>query len=228
MSYGLVAFKSAINSFEIKNNRFEGISADAISIGSSYDGEHNGLNIHHNVFDGCTGSILTKLGTSSTGQVLNLAFHNNVVYNASSGDRDMLELDCGDGCLSGATNRLGEFYNNVFYDLNDVIDPESTTDYTNYPSFFNYNAYQSAQARDTAENRNSENLSNWHGNDLIQSSHGISRTGVAGNRFYYIEDNNQFVGAGRDGNNIGGFELPASGVTSLKPPVGFRAEQSEQ
>lgn len=220
VSYGLVAFKSAITDFEVRYNRFESVSADTISIGSSYSGSHNGLNIHHNAFDNCTGSILTKLGTSTTGEVVNLQFHDNIVLNATSGDRDMLELDCNDGCLVGAMDRLGEFYNNAFYDLVDVIDPETTTDFTNYPSYFNYNAYPSTSLENSAENANNESSLNWQENAVVQPSHGITRIGTSGNYFYTIEDNNAFVGKGRNGDNIGGFQW--TGKTALLPPSHLR------
>ena len=205
VSYGLVSFKSAISNFVIRYNRFQSVSSSAIEIGASYSGDHDGFDIYGNVFDGCTGSILTKLGTSTTGEVQNLNFYNNVIYNAGSGNRVVLELDCDDGCLSGATHSLGEFYSNVFYSVVDVIDPETTTEFVNYPDYFNYNAYPSTTIRDTAENENSVASSSWQGSALIQASSGITRTGSSGNYFYTIEDTNGFVGAGRSGGNIGGF-----------------------
>ena len=82
VSYGLVTFKSSINTYEIAYNRFEDVTSNCISIGSAYGTPHNGLNIHHNVFDNCSNSVFTKLNTGTTGPLTGLLFHDNVIYNA--------------------------------------------------------------------------------------------------------------------------------------------------
>jgi hypothetical protein len=205
VSYGLVAFKSAVADFTIRYNRFEAVTADCISIGSSYSGAHDGLLIYKNAFDNCNNSIFTKLQTSTTGELINLEIHDNLVMNASSGDRDFWEDDTGDGETQTETVAIGEVWNNALYDEVDMIDPESSSDFTNYPSFWNYNAYPSTAIRDTAENQNSLASSYWQGSAVVQAAHGVTRTGDAGDRFYTIESENGFVGVGRYGDNIGGF-----------------------
>jgi hypothetical protein len=216
VSFGLITFKSEVSDYIIRYNRFQDMTTEPIVVGSSYTGEHDGLAIHHNVFDNCSSSVIQNLGTSSTGQVLNMEVYSNVVINSSSGNRVFLELDCDEGgCLSGASSSLGEFYDNAFYGVADVIDPEEASDFTNYPDFFNYNAYPSTGVRDSAANENWVASSSWGGSTVIQAYHGITRTGSSGNYFYTIEDNNAFVGAGRFGDNIGGFQW--TGTTAPAP-----------
>jgi hypothetical protein len=137
---------------------------------------------------------------------LNLEFHDNLILNASSGNRDFFVFD--DESIGGTeTSPMGEVWNNAIYNIVDAIDPERDTNHTNYPSFWNYNAYESSAIKNSAENQNGYSASNWQGNALILESHGIKRTGVAGNRFYYIEDDNKLIEAGRYGDTIGGFSF---------------------
>ena len=205
VSYGQVVFKSAITDFEVAHNRFEGLTADAISIGSSYGGHHDGLLIHHNAFDGCSGSILVRVGAQSVGQVLDVEFRDNLVLGADSGDRVLLELDSMDGGLTDGDAPLGEFYNNALYDLQDCIDPEQTPDLTNYPGYWNYNAYPDDAARSSAENVAGLAPERWQGSALLLGDHGVQRTGAAGDRFYTVAPDSPLRSAGRDGAAIGGF-----------------------
>ncbi len=204
-SYGAISFKGATSNWEIAYNKFED-ALNAITYGTTYaQGTFDGFNIHHNVFDNVYRRIIERLGVS-TGEIVNLKVHNNIVLNASSNNRDLLMLRCTEnGCMNNGIQAMGEFYNNAFYGLTDIIDPQITNDFTNYPSYWNYNAYPGIAVRDSAENQNSLSSLYWQGSALIQENHGIIRSGEAGNRFYTITNDSSFIGAGRYGDNIGGF-----------------------
>lgn len=223
VSYGIINFKTAITNYYIRYNRFENISADCISVGSSYTGNHNGLFIHHNVFDDCRNSIFTKLQTASTGDLINLEFNNNLILNAISGDRDLFEFDTSDGISSTESQAIGEVWNNVIYGIKDAIDSENDYDFTNYPNFWNYNAYASENIKETAENHNDLPVNVWNGAAVIKTDSGILSIGEDGNKFYFIENESQFIGAGRNSSNIGGFSFGGvSNEGQLQSPNNLR------
>ncbi len=209
VSFGAISSKGANHDLNISYNRFENI-VGAIVWGTDYESLISGTDDHftvdsidHNVFDNC-GMLLQHVG-DTTRDLIDLDFHNNIVLNDAG--TTVLDYKCDDGdCWDSPVYDMGDFYNNAFYDISDLIDPGTTSNLSaNYPIYWNYNAYASTAIRDTAENENSVAAGSWQGSALVQASHGITRTGDAGNRFYTILVGNGFVGAGKDGGNIGGF-----------------------
>lgn len=189
---GMINQKGSASTWDFSYNRVETVP-NCFRIGQHYgQAESRGLNIHHNVFDNVKEIIFQEDHTYG----LNL--YSNIVLNATG--TTVFHIYCS----SGASGPLGEVYDNAFYDITDLILCQGSG-YTNYPSYFNYNAEASTTVRDTAENRNSLSSSSWQGSDFIQASHGITRTGTAGNRFYTVGDASGFRGRGRYGDSIGGF-----------------------
>lgn len=224
VGYGVINIKSAMNAWEIAANRFENCRR-SIVFGTTYNqGTHTNINIHHNAFDNVYVSIFDRLGTS-TGEILNVSFHDNIVLNAKSDARNILTLRCDDSaCMNSGTQAMGEFYNNAFYDILDAINPQTTSNFINYPSYWNYNAYSSAAIRDTAENQNSLPASSWQDSVVITPGHNITYAGISGDRLYSISDTSPFKNAGRYGDNIGGFVFSNADTTSPAAPQGLSAQ----
>ncbi len=207
VGYGVISHKGVAQNWEYAYNRFQDCSI-AIGYGVVYNaGINSGSNIHHNVFDNVQ-AVISRIA-SVTKELRNFQVYNNIVLNSGT----LLRLDCNSGgydCLNTGVDAIGEFYNNVAYGVGDLIDPRNTTGFTNYPNYWNHNAYRSSSNRSTAENQNSLASSAWQGNSrLIPQVSGndddILVTGNSGNRFYYVTDNSPLRGAGRYGDNIGGF-----------------------
>lgn len=204
--YGVISHKGVMQNWEIAYNRFQDCS-NGITYGANYGvGSHSYANIHHNVFDNMSGTILQRV--SDGGELVGFHVHDNVVIKPSSSSQSsFLLMEC---CSSGTTT-MGEFYNNVMFGLGDVINPQGNSDFTNYPSYWNYNAYRSSNSLNTAENQNSLGVANWEGNaqivseDQSSTSDDIMITGNSGDRFYYLADDSQLRGHGRNDDNIGGF-----------------------
>lgn len=217
--FGAVNHKGSIYDWETAYNRFENVTC-CIGLGPTYYGvggnAHNLYDIHHNAADGIEKNLGAGLrgaffkigGSSAFDDANNITLRDNLMIN-SVGNAAFILLSCGSGsdCNSGGT-AFGEVYNNAVLGSVDMIDPWSTTDFSVYPSYLNFNAYESTANRDTAENVNSLPASSWQGSALVQAAHGVTRTGLAGDRFYTITNDNGFVGAGRGGiysSTIGGF-----------------------
>lgn len=221
VSYGTINHKGVTSNWEYAYNRFEGCRY-AVVWGTTYNnGIHTGANIHHNAFDNVYGVILDH-NSFSTGDIRELNFQNNIVLGAASQSTKVLRLRCSDaGCWNNDRYPMGEFYNNVFYATVDIIDPETTINFINYPRYWNYNAYRTAASRDSAENQN--NLVSWQAEHILvaedaASSRGdILEAGTAGDRFYYITDDSKLRGKGRLGTTIGGF-IWLKGNASPRPP----------
>ncbi len=198
---GVINGKSGttVTDFEIRYCRFEDITGGTYSEAFRF-GLANGIDIHHNVFDN-----VDTIFYQEVGEIQNLDIYNNVIYN---GTTDLLFLRC----QSDGSNTLGEIYNNALYGISDYYICGGS-DYDNYPDYWDYNAYIAAVTTGDIPNHNSG--ANWLGNQVNQNPHAITRTGVAGNRFYTIETNSGFVDAGRSGGVIGGFVFSDTGTSTL-------------
>ena len=209
-NYGTINHKGGLTNWEIAYNRFEAC-ANFVTWGPNYliALVSDTYDIHHNVFDGMDGTrtggqinrgaILCKGNTSAFYDMSNLEFYSNIIINSGL----LVALHVLENNTMELGGRFGEVYNNAVYIDSDVIYEDGNTFYDNLPSYLDYNAYPSITVRDTATNRNSE--TNWQGNAHVQAAHGITRTGTSQDYFYTIENDNGFVGAGRYGDNIGGF-----------------------
>ncbi len=197
--YGVINQKIYQIDWTISNNTFEDCQR-VISIGGDYgNGPHHGLNIYNNAFDNC--DIIIDY-VNYTSEIYDVDFYDNIVLN---GDTMILNYRCDGVCARGDSGqRFGEFYNNVFQGISDLINPRSATIFTNYPSYWNYNAYSDGNVLITAENVNSESSNSWQNNSVVFSDM-IQKNGSLTDRFYTIDNDFVLAGNGREGNTIGGF-----------------------
>lgn len=203
-SYGSVCVKGLIQDMEIAYNRFYNCS-EGISIGTTYDyrhgqGLHEMLDIHHNSFDDVDQFIFEIVNNAC--ETHNVTFNGNLIINASSAD--FIHFDCDGGCVTDGSGTLGEFYDNIIFDVGDLIHDDGDSS-SNYPSYLNYNAYSNTSLIGTAENVTGIGSENWQADSLIISNLEIF-TSVDGNdRSYFLPDDSVLLGSGRYGGNIGGF-----------------------